>query len=196
MKITVAPAVMADLETITAATRGLEFSGMGYVERRGNELHVYDFALGHVGSEGFTRLSTEFMLAQLERPDRSKMKAWIHRHPVGDGIPGPHCWSSVDEATIALAPLGGIPEMVGWSISLVRTPHGWVGRLDRHTTGETMHLEVEPNGYDLIQQVRRMKPEASPGTWQHIRKLWCDDPGDDLDTDDDAWDWEDDLEVI
>jgi hypothetical protein len=75
-------------------------------------------------------------------------------------VPGPHCWSGTDENTIRYTPLGGIPELVKWSISIVRTPGGWVGRLDDHINDETVHMPVHPElPEDFIGAVHAMSPK-------------------------------------
>jgi hypothetical protein len=76
------------------------------------------------------------------------------KHPIGNGVPGPQNWSGTDNATIELAPLGGIPELVRWSVSMVLTPGGWVGRIDNHLTHKTEHLEVSPNIPPAIAEIR------------------------------------------
>lgn len=68
------------------------------------------------------------------------------RHPVGDGNPGPHNWSGRDERTATQEPLGGVPQLVQWSCSIVLTPKGWVGRVDFYLPAlRTYHCAVEPN---------------------------------------------------
>src|SRR5690606_31315425 len=43
-------------------------------------------------------------------------------------------------------PLGLRPEDLGWSISAVRTPLGWIGRLDIYgEKANTYHMQVVPN---------------------------------------------------
>ena len=183
MKIVFAPQVAVQLEYITGAVHGLEFSGFGFVERDGEVFTVYDFELLHVGSWGFTQIKPEKTLELLSRPDADKLKAWIHRHPVGDGVPGIHNWSGTDNRTIEETPLGGIPEMVKWSVSVVRTPHGWVGRVDNHLTKTTVHVPVEPNvPLALIQKVRALLPDPEED-WED--RDWYDDlEEDDLDLED------------
>lgn len=138
------PEIMQVLETIGAQTRGLEFSGFGFVDREPDRFTIYDFVLLDIGSEGYTEIPTSELLKLMERDDSAKMKCWIHRHPVGNGIPGDHNWSGTDTATIHQYPLGGIPELVKWSLSCVRTPRGWVGRFDNHIKDTTAHLDVFP----------------------------------------------------
>lgn len=121
-----------------------EFSGFGFVEREDKNFRIYDAVILDVGSSVFTQLDPEKFLPLFDRPDADKMKCWIHRHPCGSGVPGPHNWSGTDNDTIEKLPLGGLPELVKWSLSVVLTPGGWVGRVDNHLTKKTQHLEVAP----------------------------------------------------
>jgi hypothetical protein len=131
------------LETIANQVRGSEFSGFGFITRNGTDITIDDFILMDVGSTSYTEISSKEMLELMSHPRHRDMRVWIHLHPVGNGVPGPHNWSGTDNKTIETAPLGGVPEMVRWSISIVRTPQGWVGRMDNHLEKKTLHLEVE-----------------------------------------------------
>jgi hypothetical protein len=155
MKITVDPQIMLQLEACTAATR-MEFSGFGFVEKRENDFFIYDFVLLAAGTESYTEVDAEDLLELIEREDAANMRVWIHRHPLGDGEPGLHNWSGRDNLTIETVPLGSIPEMVKWSLAMVRTPLGWAGRIDNHLTQKTVHLPVEPELKPTIQKVRSL----------------------------------------
>jgi hypothetical protein len=145
MKIVLQPHVAIGLEAAVSATHGLEFSGFGWARIEGDELVVYDYVILDIGSSGYTEFGPEQIIPLLERDDHADMKLWFHRHPVGDGIPGPHNWSGRDNQTILFEPLGSTPEMVKWSASIVRTPRGWVGRIDRYLPEmRTVHVDVEP----------------------------------------------------
>lgn len=163
MKIVVRPNMMLRLQTIGVANRGIEFSGLGFCQIKGNIVDVYDFVLLDLGSEVWTEIQPELILPLLERSDAGNLKVWVHAHPMGDGVPGRHNWSGIDEATIQENPLGGVPEMVQWSVSLVRTPRGWVGRIDNHLKKTTLHLPVEPQehiAYSLVDEIRARKKSA------------------------------------
>jgi hypothetical protein len=147
MKIVVDPLVMVKLENYVNQTHGKEFSGFGFVELDpGHQaFHVYDAVVLDVGSEGLTEIPSRKILGLMQRPDARQMKLWFHRHPLGRGIPGPDNWSSIDDDTCRNKPFGGVPDMVKWSISMVRTPYGWVGRYDTYgPNGATVHIPVEP----------------------------------------------------
>ena len=122
----------------------LEFSGFGFCNIQGEQIVVYDFVLLHVGSFGYTQIEPELVLKLMDRPDASCMKVWIHKHPMGSGVPGPNNWSGRDEMTCIEEPMGGVPMMVKWSAAVVITPHGWVGRVDNHLSHRTIHLPVLP----------------------------------------------------
>src|SRR5665648_45589 len=85
-----------------------EFSGFGWCEvmKEENGIFVYDFEVLDVGTFVTTTIDPERMLPLMEREDRSKMKVWAHRHPMGNGVPGRHNWSSTDEFAIRNNPLG------------------------------------------------------------------------------------------
>ena len=127
MKIELSDTVALKLMTFGNITEGLEFSGFGFVEVKEDTIYVYDVVVLDIGSEVWTEIDPKTLISLMERPDARNMKLWIHRHPLGDGVPGKHNWSGTDNTTISTAPLGGHPEMVKWSCSMVLTPRGWVG---------------------------------------------------------------------
>ncbi len=160
MHIRIENEVLIQLQTIGILNRGAEFSGFGWCRIEGKEIVVYDFVLLDLGSETFTEIPPEVIMPLLERSDRQNMKVWCHAHPVGTGIPGPHNWSATDEHTCTREPMGGSPGAVGWSAAIVRTPGGWVGRIDNHISRQTRHLEVLPkldHVYQAVAQVRERK---------------------------------------
>jgi len=136
-KIILSPAVALNLENLVHTTREQEFSGLGLVNVVDGDLVVYDIVLMNVGSMGFTEISAEDLI-KLNRPDKANIRLWFHRHPV-EG------WSGTDVNTITTAPLGGIPEIVRWSASIVRTPTRWIGRIDDHIHKTSLVAEVTPN---------------------------------------------------
>src|SRR6266545_496726 len=122
MKIKLALPVAFKLLAYAAATR-MEYSGFGFCNREPNgDIFVYDFVLLDVGNEGYTEINPKKILPLMEREDRANMRVWIHRHPV-------NYWSTRDLQTILYEPLGSTPERVGWSVSIVLTPSGWIGRI-------------------------------------------------------------------
>jgi len=136
--------VEAQLEAYTASTT-MEFSGFGWCrrEQRGEDsvLVVYRFELLDVGSYGYTQINItgEQITRWSQEPDYKNLKLWAHRHPV-------NTWSGQDDRTCRFEPLGSIPELVKWAAAIVRTPSGWIGRID--TFGEkpaTIHVPVAPN---------------------------------------------------
>lgn len=155
MKIIIKPEVMYRLMAYAAITRD-EYSGFGFCERQEGNIIVYDFVLLDVGDPVYTEIDPARVLPLLSRPDRKNMKVWLHRHPVGNGIPGPHNWSGRDELTIQREPLGSTREAANWSVSIVLTPGGFVGRVDNYVKGITQHLEVEPNTRSLVEEVREL----------------------------------------
>lgn len=188
MKIIVEEHVALDLERAVAATRN-EFSGYGFCRKRGNDLVMYDAEILAGGTYGYTEIPVEETMRISKRPDAENMKIWLHRHPVGNGVPGPHNWSGTDNRTILEEPLGGIPELIGWSASIVRTPKGWVGRIDNHHTGFTVHVPVESELLSLIGTAVTVAFEEG------VRSVWWDDLDEELDTlfqmdADEGW-WED-----
>jgi hypothetical protein len=202
MKIVLSNDVALALETIGAQTRGLEFSGFGFVERRDAVhrdavhhdayLYVYDYALLNVGSEAYTEIESRDILKLMERSDAGNMKLWFHRHPCGDGLPGEHNWSARDRATILNEPLGGVPKLVRWSASIVRTPRGWVGRIDNHLNHTVIHVEVEPKVKTEVFELARELYQArhAPVSFRGNGRLV---EYDDLDEEDDLYeeDWGD-----
>jgi hypothetical protein len=148
MKIILTPDVFARLEAARAAVGRHELSGFGFVKvvtQDGETIfEVYDAVLLDVGSSAFTEIPSERILPLLDRFDAHHMKLWWHAHPLGNNQPGAHNWSSTDNHTATTMPLGGVPELVKWSISMVRTPQTWVGRFDRYQDGKvsTSHIPV------------------------------------------------------
>lgn len=138
--------ILLHLESWISSAGGREVSGVGTIE--GDEENGV-FKLNKVwllaaGSSAFTEIPAKTMAKILEEGvDPSKIKVWWHRHPVGNGIPGSHNWSGTDQNTIRREPFGIDPSMVGWLISTVRTPQGWVARYDNHVKKQTVHMPVE-----------------------------------------------------
>jgi hypothetical protein len=158
MKIILKPEVALVLEAIVGLAGYQEFSGFGFVNKVNEHLEVYEFVLLDVGSAGYSEIGTADMIKLMERPDVANCKLWVHKHGMGNGIPGPQNWSLTDNETIEKSPLGGVPQLVGWSASIVRTPKGWVGRVDNHITKKTVHVGVEPAiPLAVFQQVSDLK---------------------------------------
>lgn len=168
MNIQLSDHVALKLMTIANITEGLEFSGFGFVDLNDDVIYVYDVVVLDIGSEVFTEIAPKSLISLMERPDAKKMKLWIHRHPLGNGVPGIHNWSGTDNNTIQQAPLGGHPDLVKWSCSMVLTPKGWVGRIDNHLKNITQHLEVVPQcreAYVIIDEIRSTKPKTQSVVW-------------------------------
>jgi hypothetical protein len=170
MHIEFSPEVALLLETLAVQSDGMEFSGLGFVElrREAGVFYVYDFVPLDVGSAGWTEIPSGKLLPLYERKDVGNLKIWIHRHPVGNGIPGRHNWSGTDERTCRFEPLGvpyGMQDSVGWALAAVRTPLGWVGRYDTYgPKGKAAHIPVVPSlGQDIgawVNQLKAVKAEA------------------------------------
>lgn len=146
MKILLSPDVYLRLEMVKEVVGSREFSGYGFIERKGDDFYVYDIELLDVGNEGWTEFDSRTILEVMNREDHAHMKLWFHRHPLGDGTPGPHNWSATDNNTCTNEPLGcPDPDHVKWALAMVLTPGGWVGRVDRFKNGEskTEHIPVE-----------------------------------------------------
>ena len=168
MKIILKPEVAINLEALAVQVRGMEFSGFGFCTREKDALVVYDFVLMHVGSWGYTEIDPQKIIKLGKREDAHNARVWVHRHPVGNGIPGPWNWSGTDENSIQTMPLGGIPEIIQWSASIVRTPAGWVGRIDNHIQKTTVHVPVEGQAAGWVFEVempRRFTPPEDAPDW-------------------------------
>ncbi len=154
MKIKLSLSVAQRLLAYAAATR-LEFSGFGFCQRDGEDIFVYDFVLLDVGNEGYTEIDPKKILPLMEREDRANMRVWIHKHPITG-------WSSRDLQTILKEPLGSTPERVGWSVSIVITPVGWIGRIDNYLKGITKELEIDPSVHEAYQEIRELERARAP----------------------------------
>lgn len=173
MKIQLSDHVALNLMTIANITEGLEFSGFGYVEVKDDTIMVYDVVILDIGNEVFTEIAPSNLISLMDRSDARNLKLWIHRHPLGNGIPGKRNWSSTDERTIVETPLGGHPDLVKWSCSIVLTPRGWVGRIDNHVKNITQHIEVVPqckNAYDVCKEISTKK-SAKKGFFLHNQQF-------------------------
>ena len=138
MKIVLSPEVSAKLEAF-CRVYPKEFSGFGWVERTQDTIQVYAVEILDIGNATYTEISAQKSLELMNRPDAARMKLWFHYHPID-------FWSNTDIDTILNSPLGGIPQLVKWSASIVMTPRlGWIGRIDNYITHKTMVVEVEPN---------------------------------------------------
>lgn len=173
MKISLSPNALLKLETWCATAGGKEVSGLGTVSYKDGGFIVDEVWLLDAGSEVFTEIPPG-RIAELHSSgvDLSKLKLWWHRHPVGNGTPGPACWSSIDENTITNQPLGSSPEMVKWSVSIVRTPYGWVGRVDHYVKKQTVHCVVD-QPFDAAghNEVYRMLGRATRQSYLHTPKV-------------------------
>lgn len=146
--------IAAELEAVRTAVHPHEFSGFGIVEpgldsNGKTSFVIKKWFLLDVGSSVLTTISIQDQLRLKEYPDIKFMRCWIHAHPVGDGVPGPHCWSGTDDNAIENSPMGTVPELMDWMIAIVRTPGGWVGRFDLPGK-ETHHLNVAPSFRSII----------------------------------------------
>jgi hypothetical protein len=140
----------AVLEGITWAVYPREFSGIATVKvspdfnpyKNTGIVTLDNFWLHDVGSYGHT----QFTLNPKIVPVRywPHIKCWVHRHPLGDAHPGWHNWSQEDNDNIKFDPLGSDPKLVKWSVSIVRTPYLWVGRVDTYEPHKTIHCPVFP----------------------------------------------------
>lgn len=188
MKIILSVPVAIKLLAYAAATR-MEYSGFGFCRRENNgDINVYDFVLLDVGNEGYTEINPAKILPLMEREDRANMKVWCHKHPVQN-------WSSRDLQTILKEPLGSTPEAVGWSVSIVLTPVGWIGRIDNYVKGISKDLEVEPNISEAYQAIRELEKARAP--FRHFRAAELEEDETDYgDFDEDELEeWEEDEEV-
>jgi hypothetical protein len=210
MNIIIKPEVMIMLETFCNQVGRQEFSGIGFCTKEKDGLLVYDAVVLNVGNSVFTQIKPEQILELGKRQDAANGRLWFHRHPLGNGIPGRHNWSGVDEQTIQTTPLGGIPEIIQWSASIVRTPFGWVGRVDNHITRKTVHVEVagQParkvyehaqallNDYLRVDELQRRFDEEGNLDLQQDEfndGTWADElDEDELDDEDELWYEEDD----
>lgn len=160
IKIDLTP-IVAEFEAARAAVYPNEVSGLGFVRhgkvRDGYRFLVYDWTFLDVGTYDFTVISSEQVLGLRDHPQVNDLRIWLHSHPVGNGIPGLHNWSQTDQDTIMTHPLGGPPELIKWSLSAVRTPKGWAGRLDNYVRGITDHLEVKPDLMPIVTTAKEIK---------------------------------------
>lgn len=146
--------IAAELEATRTAVFPHEFSGFGIVEPGKTpdgktSFMVSKWFLLDVGSSVLTTISIEDQLHLKDYPDVKFMRCWIHAHPIGNGIPGPHNWSATDNNAITKSPMGTVPALMPWMIAVVRTPQGWVGRFDVPGK-QTDHLEVKPSFYGTV----------------------------------------------
>jgi hypothetical protein len=167
MKILLSPKIFVELSVIENVVNKREFSGYGFVNVEKNEedtiFNVYDYVLLDVGSTGYTEFDSKKILKVMERPDSKNMKLWFHRHPLGNGTPGPHNWSGTDENTCVNEPLGcPDPDAVKWALAMVLTPKGWVGRIDQFKSGKakTRHIPVVVDiNWSIMDQAKELLKE-------------------------------------
>lgn len=145
MSFIIPDSLLIHLESWISSAGGREVSGVGVMEPdpKAQTFRLKKCWLMAAGSVAYTEIPGERMAKLIQegvRPDQ--LKVWWHRHPVGNGIPGAHNWSGRDDQTIREEPFGIDPSMVGWLLSIVRTPRGWVARYDNHERKETTHMKV------------------------------------------------------
>ena len=188
MEIIMQPAVYAILETIVSRSGHSEFSGFGYCKLEEDNLVIYDFKLMAWGSSAFTEMSKKRIAEVAERDDAKNMRVWVHKHPVGNGVPGPHNWSGTDNDTCKNNPLGSYPGMVKWAAAIVRTPQGWVGRIDTYEKKidntnpqkpeekidqKTVHVKVKiPIPDSLFAEIEEVKKEWQEANQNYWQKQW------------------------
>ena len=166
LTLTINPITLYKLEFIYAQTWPSEYSGFGKVVRNSLKegFYLYDFELLNVMSPSQTIIYP----AQSNHLE-GQYKVWCHSHGMGNAIPGNHNWSAVDVAAIKETPLGTIPEIAEWSISLVRTPHGYAARLDTYKDSKTYHLQVLPDLTELASKIDECRTPifgTFPDTWE------------------------------
>ena len=141
--------VIGKLEAACNQAKNLEVSGYGFCRQEDGRLVVYDVSILDVGSWGETNIDprkpdvAQKLLELIERPDANNLKLWWHRHPIP-------WWSGTDEYACTATPMGGDPKHVRWSAAVVRTPQGWIGRIDNHLTGKTKHVPVMTGTEDFV----------------------------------------------
>ena len=145
MAFIIPDSLLIHLETWISSAGGREVSGVATMnaDAEAKTFTMTKCWLMAAGSVAYTEIPGERMANLIKegvRPDQ--IKVWWHRHPVGNGVPGGHNWSGRDNQTIRDEPFGIEPEMVGWLLSIVRTPRGWVARYDSHLRKETTHMKV------------------------------------------------------
>ena len=173
--------LLIHLETWISSAAGREVSGVGIMEKdpEAKTFTLRKCWLMAAGSVAYTEIPGAKMMKLIKegvRPDQ--LKVWWHRHPVGNGIPGPHNWSGTDNNTIRNEPFGIDPSMVKWLLSIVRTPRGWVARYDSHEAKKTIHMSVNtrisPKEYEatasLVEQHSQaeMKANMSQNSGQQV----------------------------
>jgi hypothetical protein len=164
---------LVKLTAWSIATKGREFSGLGLIEKDGEVFYVLDVDLLGVGSTGFTEFSPERAHTLPLDPRR---KLWFHKHPIAG-------WSGQDEYTATKEPLGGPPQLVRWSVAIVLTPNGWIGRVDIHTPKlVTYHCPVEPTlpASDVIDDAQQfLTPELDEYVDVLLKEFYATRPGGD-----------------
>jgi len=189
--------VIGRLETACNQAERLEVSGYGFIRQEGDTLVVYDACVLDVGSWGETNIDpkdpevAEKLLDLLEREDAANLKLWWHRHPILG-------WSSTDEYACRVTPMGGDPKHVRWSAAVVRTPHGWIGRIDNHLTDKTAHVPVVTGAEDVVADTDglRVKKSSAGATIAHANYTLFneDDDIEDLDYEDLAEELDEELD--
>ena len=169
VQIILSDLAMTKLTAWSILTKGTEFSGLGLIERNGETFHVLDVDLLGVGSGVFTEFGAE---RQRALPLDPRRKLWFHRHPIGNGEPGEHNWSGTDRNTAVNEPLGAPdPRLVQWSVAIVLTPGGWVGRVDLHVpTHKVFHAPVTPR-YAMQQDADAAMRWITPGVEALVDEL-------------------------
>lgn len=174
-----------------------EFSGFGWVRINGKDLEIYDVILLDIGSYAYTEIKPEAFNFIPTRPDRLNMRVWFHKHPITG-------WSSLDNYTIRNEPLGQDPLNVKWSVSIVHTPRGWIGRLDTYGPGgKTVDLEVrtlvDARFQQMVDNVIKLKgklPELNYGNSEvPLKKNLADSETEQVFDDDEYWEEDDEPEI-
>lgn len=156
--------VIGQLETACNQAGNLEVSGYGFIRQEGDTLVVYDACVLDVGSWGETNIDprkpevARKLLDLLERQDAANLKLWWHRHPIQG-------WSGTDERACTVTPMGGDPKHVRWSAAVVRTPRGWIGRIDNHLARKTAHVPVVTGVEGFLADTQAYRSQAVNHGW-------------------------------
>lgn len=161
--------IAADFEAARTAVYPNEISGFGFVEIKntsegGLRFIVYDWVLLDVGTFDYTVITPDQVQSLREHPNYKDLRIWLHSHPMGNGSPGAHNWSPMDERTIQKTPLGGPPELVKHSrLEIAPVPctekatiytasfcAGWVGLMIRKiVTDQPVPRMIDHNIIDM-----------------------------------------------
>jgi hypothetical protein len=153
LTINLCPKTAMTLEHIYVSVYPLEFSGLAVVDMKKSDLKIENgeikgrlqvgkFYLLDIGNEGYTEFNLDPKIIPVS--EWPLLKVWIHAHGVGNAVPGPHNWSTIDQENMEKSPCGNTPAEIGWAVAVVRNRYGFTAQMRNYKKEIVQYCLVTP----------------------------------------------------